>query len=211
MSVFVCGTDTGVGKTHVSALLLREFPKAHYWKPIQTGFPPDDDAQTVVDLISPVRDINKNQTTISFQFKEPLSPHRAAELESTEVSLKELVHIFENLQNQNPHLIVEGAGGLLVPINRTTTWIDFLRETKLPVVLVARSGLGTINHTLLTIHMLRHASLTLFGIYFTGPENPDNMQTIQEFSDARILGNWNKETTPFSQAKIVKSGLNLHT
>ena len=188
LSLFICGTDTGIGKTHVAAAIMysqhQRIIDLRYWKPVQTGSGEDDDRQLTIEL-SGVSNSYFLPTTLSF--KEPLSPHRAAELENYTIELEELLRAFhENVKNHS--LLIEGAGGLLVPINRRVTWLDFLKETGLPVLLVARSGLGTINHSLLTLEQLRRHQVGVAGIVFCGPTNQDNMRTIEEFAGVRRLG-----------------------
>jgi len=186
MSLFISGTDTNVGKTFAAAVLMARYRDSGplYWKPVQTGFPPDDDRRTALEL-SGLREESFLPT--GFTFREPLSPHRAAELEGRELSLDELCAKFREYEKRSS-LLVEGAGGLLVPLNRRETWIDFLTELSLPVVLVARTGLGTINHSLLSIEILRRNSLKIVGVLFAGPPNEDNMNTVGQMSGIPVLG-----------------------
>ncbi len=184
MSLFICGTDTGVGKTHTAAALLARYgsnPKLRYWKPVQTG--EESDTQTV-RFLSNCSDSHLLPNLYSF--REPLSPHRAAELEKkdeigTTVDINKIIEKYYDYKNEGP-LLVEGAGGLLVPLNRQETWMDFLISTKVPVLIAARSGLGTINHCLLTIEALRARKVGIAGIVFCGPRNEDNIRTVLEFS-----------------------------
>ncbi|MCR9141586.1 MAG: dethiobiotin synthase [bacterium] len=184
MSVFVCGTDTGVGKTITSAALMRSYrdvPGLCYWKPVQTG---DDDDRRTVQTLSGVD--GDRLYPNSYHFAEPLSPHRAAELEDDHIVMDRLLEDLARYRSSGP-LIVEGAGGLLVPLNRRTTWLDFLKLAQLPVVIVARTALGTINHSLLTARILKDAGLPVVGFVFCGPDNPDNVRTIMEFTDLPAL------------------------
>lgn len=187
MSLFVCGTDTGVGKTILSAALFRRYapdnPALRYWKPVQTG--DDDDCAEVLRLSGlPAERAYPNQ----YKFQAPLSPHRAAELEHSEVSFDALIERYVELSRSGP-LLLEGAGGLLVPLNRRYTWLDFLERARLPVVLAARSGLGTINHSLLTLAALRSRAIPVAGVVFCGtPENPDNFRTVAEFGSVSVVG-----------------------
>ena len=196
MSIFICGTDTGVGKTFTAASILLRYRKNNmirYWKPVQTGYPDDDD-RAAIQHLTELPDEYFIQT--GFLFRKPLSPHRAAELENRNLNLEQISGLLNKYSNEGP-LLVEGAGGLMVPINRRSTWIDFLTESSLPVVISARSGLGTINHTLLTIDVLRQNNIEIIGIVFCGSENPDNMKTVCEFSGVPIIGAfgfpWHKE------------------
>lgn len=185
MSLFICGTDTNVGKTIVSSVLLKEFSdhkKIRYWKPVQTG-PKDEDLITVRKF-SEVQNLDLPGL---YHFKEPLSPHRAAELENKAIDLSQIVNAYTK-HHRSYDLIIEGAGGLLVPLNRKTTWLDFLILSKLPVVLVAHSGLGTINHSLLNLRVLEENKISVIGIIYFGPENTDNMKTISDFSSVSMIG-----------------------
>ena len=184
MHFFICGTDTDVGKTITSAHIMAQFAARHdlyYWKPVQSGA--DDDDSRTVQKLSQVA--SARILPGAWHFSKPLSPHYAAELDGQRIHLPKLVDRFRELQGHN--LIVEGAGGLLVPLNRHDTWIDFLRLTRLPVIVVARSGLGTINHSLLTVERLRLEKLVVKGIVFTGPFNADNVRTVCDFSGLPCL------------------------
>lgn len=187
MSLFISGTDTGVGKTVSSAaLMLRYDPviRLKYFKPVQTGCPPDDDRLEVMRLTGLPED---RFYPVERSYQAPLSPHRAAELEGDEIRLQDLVEKTKRYMVEGP-LLVEGAGGLLVPLNRRETWIDFLKTTGLPVLLVARTGLGTINHTLLSVNMLRQNRIPVAGLLFVGEENQDNLRTIENFSGVPVTG-----------------------
>lgn len=186
MSLFITGTDTGVGKTHASAALMARYAglaKLRYWKPVQTGSD-DDDRATALRLsgLGPERFL-----PVAHHFTEPLSPHRAAELDGARIDLDDLVQLARRHMEEGP-LLVEGAGGILVPLNREKTWMDFVKKLDLPVCIVARTGLGTINHTLLTVEALRHRDIKIAGILFCGPENEENLLTIREFSALPVLG-----------------------
>jgi len=130
------------------------------------------------------------------QFQEPLSPHRAAELEGRSIDLERIAR--KLLELRDP-LVFEGAGGLLVPLNRSETWIDFLNLARhlgleISVVIAARTGLGTINHSLLTIERLRMSNQRIAGIVFCGPESADNRRTVCEMGSVRDLGSFDYKT-----------------
>lgn len=184
-ALFIAGTDTDVGKTLVSSLLMRQYgpenPLLHYWKPVQTGSPPDDDGMRV-DATAGL-----HRALPGEQFREPLSPHLAAELEGKQIQLASLLSRLEVLRAEHD-LIVEGAGGLCVPLNRKTMWVDFLVEAALPVLLVGRTSIGTINHTLLSVDELRHHGIEIAGLAFCGPAAPDNLRTIAEFTSLPVIG-----------------------
>ena len=187
MSVFVTGTGTGVGKTVASAALMRRYRAVRglrYWKPVQTGSPPDDDARSVREWCEvPDSAILPNV----FRFPAPRSPHHAAELAGAEISLSVLQAEYLRHEQAGP-LLCEGAGGILVPLNRKETWLDLLAVLRPSIVLVAATGLGTINHTLLSIAQLRQSNLLPVGIIFCGARDDDNVRTIVEFGGVPELG-----------------------
>jgi dethiobiotin synthase len=175
----VTGTDTGIGKTTVAAMLTLALD-AVYWKPIQSGTGEGTDRQLVQALTLLGDDRFPPERYVLSQ---PLSPHRAAELDGTEIKPEALA-----LPPFDRNLVIEGAGGLMVPITRRKMQIDVFASWDLPVILCARTGLGTINHTLLSIEALRSRNMRLHGLIFVGEVNPDNIRTIAEFSGGRVLG-----------------------
>jgi dethiobiotin synthetase len=175
----VTGTDTGIGKTVVAAMLTLALDGC-YWKPIQSGTDGGTDRQRVKALtLLP----DERMLPERYLLSRPLSPHRAAELDGTAIDIGEL-----SLPRPPRTLIVEGAGGLMVPVSRGTLLIDIFAGWRAPVVLCARTALGTINHTLLSIEALRSRHVPLHGLVFVGDDNPDNIRTIADFSGAHILG-----------------------
>lgn len=177
---FVTGTDTNVGKTVVSAMLALGLGAA-YWKPVQSGLEPITDTEYV------------RQTTgldashfipERFRLTEPLSPHASAAIDGVKIALSD----FQLPVTTKPHLIVEGAGGLMVPLNQQDFIIDLIQHLDLPVCLVARSTLGTINHTLLSIAQLRRAQVPILGVILNGPKNPSNRDAIAHYGQVPILG-----------------------
>ncbi|MGO9399135.1 MAG: dethiobiotin synthase [Xanthobacteraceae bacterium] len=175
----VSGTDTGIGKTIVAAMLTLALDGL-YWKPIQSGTDDGTDRQRVqaLTLLGDDRLLPER-----YVLSRPLSPHRAAELDGIEIEPEALV-----LPSFDRNLIVEGAGGLMVPITRRTLQIDVFAGWNAPVILCARTGLGTINHTLLSIEALHSREMRLHGLIFIGEDNPDNIRTIAELSGGRVLG-----------------------
>lgn len=173
----VSGTDTGIGKTIVAAMLTAALD-AFYWKPIQSGVEGGTDKQRVQALTGlPDGHFPPEEYVLS----QPLSPHRSAELDGVEIDAFPL-------PRTDRTLVVEGAGGLMVPVTRRKLQIDVFKEWAAPIILCARTGLGTINHTLLSVEALRQRRMTLHGLIFIGVDNPDNMRTIVDFSGARLLG-----------------------
>ena len=175
----VTGTDTGIGKTTVAAMLVLALD-AVYWKPIQSGTEEGTDRQRVQALTQLPDD---RLLPERYVLSQPLSPHRAAELDGIEIKAEALV-----LPAFDRTLVIEGAGGLMVPVTRNKLQIDVFADWSLPIILCARTALGTINHTLLSIEALRGRHMRLHALIFVGDDNPDNMRTIADFSGARILG-----------------------
>ena len=174
---FVTGTDTDIGKTIVSGILVNKF-NANYWKPIQCGKNKENlsDSEVVKKLIN-----GSSQKIFkeSYYFLEPISPNLAANINKIKISIKLLLNNFNKLEKP---IIVEGAGGVLVPINNKEFMIDVMNAFQLPIILVARTSLGTINHTLLTINLIKMKKQTIHGIIFVGDENYQVEKTILSFS-----------------------------
>jgi dethiobiotin synthase len=164
--LFVTGTDTGVGKTVLSAALMLRYPDACYWKPIQTG--PDDDT-------AEVRRLSGGQVIDEgIRLPDPVSPHLAARRAGATIDLDALV----GRVSRPPSMIIEGAGGVLVPVNDSQTMADLMVLLGLPVIIAARTTLGTINHTLLTLEALRAHSLEIAGVVMIGDANADNRAAV---------------------------------
>lgn len=179
--VFVTGTDTGVGKTFISACLTRAWD-ALYWKPLQTGLADEaGDTPTVTELAGADAD---RILPPADTFLAPLSPQAAAAAEGRAVDVKRLVLPIR--QPERP-LVVEGAGGVDVPVAKDLLLIDRIAEFGLPVVVVARSGLGTVNHTLLTLEALRRRGIGIAGVVLNGPPNPGNRAAIEEHGHVAVL------------------------
>lgn len=172
----VTGTDTGIGKTIFAAGLAHALG-ATYWKPIQAGLDDETDQQIVARL--------SGQPTIpeAYRLKMPASPHLAAEAEGQIIDPASL-----QAPNITGPLVIEGAGGLLVPLNRHTVFLDIFTIWNAPVILCARTGLGTINHTLLSLGALQTAGCPVLGVAFIGDAEPEVEQTICELGQARRLG-----------------------
>jgi len=175
MRLVVTGTDTGIGKTVFAAALARALGAA-YWKPIQSGLLDGADGETAAAL-GVARVLPE-----AYRLTEPLSPHRAAELDGVTIDPARLVP-----PDADP-LVIEGAGGVLVPVTRELLYADLFARWGLPVVLVARTGLGTINHSLLSVEALRTRGVAVHGIAFVGDANADNEATICAIAGVRRLG-----------------------
>ena len=178
---FVTGTDTGVGKTVLSALLCAAFD-AFYWKPIQTGSCEGTDRETVqrLALLDEHRSLPE-----SYCFDPPVSPHLAASQAGRQIDLSKIP--LPEISSTDA-LVVEGAGGVMVPINETEFMIDLIQHLRLPVLIASRSTLGTINHTLLTVAALRQKSLAIAGVVMIGPENADNFRAIEKYGSMPVVG-----------------------
>jgi dethiobiotin synthetase len=171
--ILITGTDTGIGKT-VFAAGLCALLGASYWKPIQSGLEEETDSQMVARLA----DIPE-----AYRLNAPLSPHRSAELDGVEIDPNSLT-----IPRVDGPLIIEGAGGLMVPLTRDDLFIDVFARWQIPAVLCARTGLGTINHTLLSLEALRTRNIPVLGVAFIGGEMADTQKTIAEIGKVRILG-----------------------
>ena len=185
--VFVTGTDTGVGKTVVSAVLvsaLRRSRAVGYWKPVQTGIEEDDDTAEVARLASCAPQEICNE---GIRLERPLSPHLSARLAAQPIRLDRLLAIKDRLASDR-YWVIEGAGGLLVPLNDRRLISDLIAAVGLPVVVAARSGLGTINHTLLTVEALRRRNLEVAGVAMVGEPNAENRRAIEIYGQVRVLG-----------------------
>jgi dethiobiotin synthase len=185
--LFVTGTDTGVGKTVVAAALMhryRRFGSLRYWKPIQTGIEQDDDTKVVLEL---AECSDSELHAAGVRLKRPVAPYLAAELAGTRVSVAEVVR-YVSREADNIRWIAEGAGGVLVPVNESESILDLIAALGLPVLIAARSTLGTINHTLLTIEALRRRSLEVAGVVLVGDKNPDNRAAIERFASVDVVG-----------------------
>lgn len=195
MNLFITGTDTGVGKTHVTAALLRELRrqgvKAAAFKPIACGAGGRNDAriyrrlmnnEVALDVINPV------------SLRHPLAPSIAARLEKRRINLRQIHSAFRHLSSVFCPVLVEGAGGLLVPIKRNYFVADLARDLKLPVIIVSRLSLGTINHTLLTVQQALAAGLNVAGIILNdtlgrrGMAERTNIKVVPELCGVPLLG-----------------------
>lgn len=185
--LFVTGTDTNIGKTTVSAALFhryRQTSKLCYWKPVQTGFPEDDDTATVRTLgLCSDEEICEE----GIRLARPLSPHLSAQYCGQEIEIGKLLPA-ENQRGSCAAWIVEGAGGVLVPLNKQQLMIDLIAGLGLPTLIVARSQLGTINHTLLTLSALRSRAIPVVGVVLNGELNADNRHSIELYGNVPVLG-----------------------
>lgn len=178
---FITGTDTGIGKTVVSALLCAALD-AYYWKPIQTGTREGTDRATVIRLAGIARGRTLPE---AYRFAPPVSPHLAARRARVRIEFQK-IKVPRIPSHEN--LIAEGAGGALVPINETQLTTHLMKYLGLPVLLVSRTSLGTINHTLLSIAALREEGLDLRGVIMVGKPNRDNFKAIEHYGGVAVIG-----------------------
>jgi len=192
---FVTGTDTDVGKTVVSAWLVARL-EACYWKPVQAGNHPETDSAIVRRLTGapPARILPE-----AYVLPEPIAPHEAARRAGVAIDMAKLVP-----PPCDRPLVVEGAGGLMVPLTDTAYVIDLAAELHLPIILVTRSTLGTINHTLLSLEAIRRRGLTLAGVVVNGPETPHNRAAIERYGRVEVVAEipWLDQLTPAALTAI---------
>ncbi len=174
MQIFVTGTDTDVGKTTISSWLCLHTGYS-YFKPIQTGSILGTDSHQISNLT------NANVYKENFVYKRPLSPHLAASLENDSINI-------DRISLPKTHnLIIEGAGGVLVPINKTTLMVDLIKKFATPTILVARTTLGTINHTLLSLEALHARNVPILGVILNGLLSQDNLEAIEFYGRVQVL------------------------
>lgn len=188
---FITGISTEVGKTIVAAIIT-EALQADYWKPIQAGDLENSDTHKVKRLISNTKTVfHKN----AYALRTPASPHLSAELDGIHIDLKKIER-----PKTNNHLVIEGAGGLLVPINQTDTIADLIHSSD-KVIIVSRHYLGSINHTLLTYESLKNKGLSVCGIIFNGKENTSSENIILEKTGVKHLGRIDDE--PYFDKNVI--------
>ncbi|MEP2102758.1 MAG: dethiobiotin synthase [Parasphingorhabdus sp.] len=178
-NIVITGTDTDIGKTVFAAALTAALD-AHYWKPVQAGLDDETDSEAVARLsgIATHRILSEK-----YRLKTPASPHFAAAKDGVAISAGDL-----NIPQVDGPLVIEGAGGALVPINDTLLYADLFAQWKCPVIVVASTKLGTINHSLLTIEALRSRGVPIFGVAFIGDEIADSQDTICRIGGVEQLG-----------------------
>jgi dethiobiotin synthase len=179
---FVTGTDTDVGKTIVSAVLVAALGAA-YWKPIQTGHV-GGQAQTDRETVMGWTDLAESDAPPeAYLLDPPVSPHLAAREAGIRIDLTSI----RRPRTERP-LVIEGAGGAMVPLNEAELMLDLMEHMSAPVVVAARTTLGTINHTLLTVDAIRKRGLALIGVVLVGNENRGNRDAIEHYGKVPIVG-----------------------
>lgn len=189
MAIFIAGTGTNVGKTMFSAILMGKYAREYnlrYWKPVQTGNFTDHDLARVKKLTNLP---DKYFMNMDYHFQKEASPHYAADLEFQSIDTIRLAEKF--IINMSENTIIEGSGGLFVPLNSSTKTIDILKKSRTPVILVCGTELGTINHSLLSIDALQNRDVPILGFYMYGEKNEllrNNIYSIEQFSGVKCLG-----------------------
>jgi dethiobiotin synthetase len=178
--IVVAGTDTGIGKT-VFAVGLADLLGAAYWKPVQSGLEGETDSQTAARLGGLSHDRILPE---AYRLKTPASPHHAAAIDGVRIEAEAL----SVPDVSGRRLVIEGSGGLMVPLDGRTLYIDVFARWQMPVVLCARTTLGTINHSLLSIEALRNRGIELLGVAFIGASHPESERAICEIGNVRRLG-----------------------
>ena len=192
---FITGISTEVGKT-IAAAIVTEALQADYWKPIQAGELDNSDAHKVERLLSnKISKIHPN----SYALKTPMSPHAAADIECVTISLNTI-----KAPSTNNKLVIEGAGGLLVPLNDTTTILDII-DPSYKVILVSRHYLGSINHTLLSLHLLKEKGMDV-SVIFSGNAHPSTENIIKKMTGVHVIGRIEEE--PYFDQNVVKEYAN---
>ena len=177
-SIFVTGTDTDVGKTIVSAGLCLSWP-AHYWKPIQAGADPCTDNEIMAQFIP-----KGNIYPSTYNLKKACSPNQAAQWEDITIQKDSLMSAYKKIHSP---VVIEGAGGALVPFNDQESMLDLMVQFNAPVIIVARSALGTLNHSFLTLKALRTSNINILGIIMVGKLHPDNKRDIEAIGNIPVL------------------------
>ena len=177
--LFVSGIGTGIGKTMVSAVLVEKL-KADYWKPVQSGDLDKSDSFSVKNLIS-----NKDSKIHpeTYKLTQPYSPHKSAAIDKLSIEPEKII-----LPQTNNRLIIEGAGGLMVPLTDNFLMIDLIKKLNVPVVLVSQNYLGSINHTLLSIQVLKQYEIPIKGIIFNGVKDIYSKEFILQYTEVALLG-----------------------
>lgn len=188
---FITGIGTEVGKTVASAIITQAL-EGDYWKPIQAGDLDCSDSLKVQDWKDNSKSIFHPE---AYRLNHPMSPHAAADRDGVEIQLSSI-----KIPETENHLVIEGAGGLLVPLNQKETILDLIAQIDCEVILVSRHYLGSINHTLMSIELLKQRNIPIKGILFNGAENKDTESIIKKMGRIEIIGrideleNLNKST-----------------
>jgi dethiobiotin synthetase len=203
MKIFVTGISTDVGKTIASAIIV-EALEADYWKPIQAGDLENSDSHKVKKLLSSKTERSRSESQIfenSYKLNTPASPHLAAELDGITIDLRKIVE-----PKTDNHLVIEGAGGIFVPLNENKTIIDLI-QIDYKIIVVSRHYLGSINHTLLTIEAIKNRGFQVSGIIFSGSENKSTENIILNKTGIKLIGKIDQE--PYFDQNVIKEYADL--
>ncbi|MFK7049603.1 ATP-dependent dethiobiotin synthetase BioD 1 [Flavobacterium columnare] len=191
MKIFVTGIGTDVGKTVASAIITQAL-KADYWKPIQAGDLDNSDSHKIKARVANTNlEIHPN----AYALNTPASPHLAAAIDNITIDLKKIIE-----PTTNNHLVIEGAGGVLVPLNETDCVIDLI-QPDYKVVVVSRHYLGSINHTLMTLELLKNRNIKVAGIIFSGDQNPSTETIILDKTGIQMIGRIDNE--PYFDENVI--------
>ncbi|MFC1868345.1 dethiobiotin synthase [Thermodesulfobacteriota bacterium] len=178
--LFITGTGTGIGKTVISAILMAGL-RGIYWKPVQSGLDDITDTEWVRDKTGLPETHFRPET---YRLQLPLSPHASAAHDGVRIDLE----AFQRPQmEKRDHLIIEGAGGIMVPLNECCFMTDLMKKLESPILLVSSSSLGTINHTLLSLEQLKRKGLEVMGVVMNGPKNSINRKAIEDYGRIPVL------------------------
>lgn len=180
----IAGISTEIGKTFISSILTESL-QADYWKPVQSGALDFTDTDAVKSLISNTITVFHPET---YRLTEPMSPHAAAAIDGVEINLSNFI-----LPKTQNNLIVELAGGVMVPLNNRETNLDLIKKLNLPVILVSRNYLGSINHTLLSVEILKMNNIEVKGLIFNGKPNKSSEDFILNYTKLECLSRVNFE------------------
>jgi dethiobiotin synthetase len=197
MKLFITGISTDVGKT-IACAIITEALEADYWKPIQAGDLDNSDSHKIQNYISNDKSVIHEN---SYKLNTPASPHFAAEKDGISIDLKIIIE-----PKTKNHLVVEGAGGVLVPLNNNNFVIDLV-QPDYQIIIVSRHYLGSINHTLLTIEAIKNRGLTIAGIIFNGNENKPTESLILNHSKLKFIGRINDE--PYFDKNVISEYADL--
>lgn len=197
MKLFITGIGTDVGKTIASAIITQSL-EADYWKPVQAGDLDNSDSHKIQKLTSTVTSsaVERQIFENSYKLNTPASPHLAAEIDGITIDLKKIIE-----PSTDNHLVIEGAGGILVPLNDNDCIIDLI-QSDYKVILVSRHYLGSINHTLLTFEALKNRNIAVAGIVFSGDENKATEEIILSKTKAKFIGRIENE--PYFDQNVIQ-------
>jgi len=198
-NLFITGIGTGIGKTLVSAILTEKL-KADYWKPVQSGELDHSDTMKVRELVSNAVSVFHPET---YRLTQPYSPHKSAALDGLEIDPKQFV-----LPQTDNNLIIEGAGGLMVPLNNSFLLIDLIKQLNAEVVLVSQNYLGSINHTILSAQALKQYQIPVAGIIFNGDKDAYSEDFILQYTGFKLLGHI-PQYTALNKVTIITAGDNI--